>query len=88
LTVQGTLLPPPGAVVVVDHAGQRGSAYTVVASEQTADQTVLKVAEDPGFTWDAATATAQFACRPGTTHVGPHTVSWRPIASGRLGGGQ
>ena len=80
LAAEGEFLPPAGAVVLLDHARQRVSAYTVTQSRRTAANSQLMVSEDPGFDWDAAGQTATFRTVPGTTFTGPHVLRMTPIA--------
>lgn len=80
LTVAGDLLPPDGTVVLLDHAGQRTSAFTVLQSERVAEGLRLTVAEDPGFTWDAAAQRAEFVCQPHQSFTGPHRVRSAPVS--------
>lgn len=80
LTVAGELLPPTGAVVLLDHAGQRTSAFTVVHSERVPEGSRLTVAEDPGFAWDAAAQQAEFICQPRETFTGPHLLRATPVS--------
>ncbi|MBM3475341.1 MAG: heparinase [Armatimonadetes bacterium] len=80
LTVQGELLPPAGTIVLLDHAGQRVSPFTVTAAERVGDNSRLTVAERVALSWDAATQTSTFICQPRTSYQGPHVVRFAPVA--------
>ncbi|MBM3499594.1 MAG: heparinase, partial [Armatimonadetes bacterium] len=80
LIVRGDLRPPAGTVVLLDQGGQRVSPFTVVSAERVGDDTRLRVSESVPLTWDAASQTSEFVCRPGTRHSGPHVVRFMPVA--------
>ncbi len=80
LTVAGELLAPDGTVVLLDHAGQRTSAFMVLQSERVPEGLRLTVAEDPGFTWNAAAQQAEFICQPHQSFTGPHLVRSAPVS--------
>ncbi|MBI3922302.1 MAG: hypothetical protein HY318_12855, partial [Armatimonadetes bacterium] len=77
--VEGKFLPPKGTVVTVDHADKRVSPYTVTASSREGGNSRLVLAEDPGFTWDAATKTSRFVFLPTTSYTGEHVVRLKPV---------
>jgi hypothetical protein len=77
--VAGDLLPPAGAVVLLDQAGQRVSPFTVVKAERAGANSRLTVAEGVGLTYDAARQTSTFVCQPKTTHQGAHGVRVTPV---------
>lgn len=80
LLVEGKFLPPKETVVTVDHAGKRVSPYTVTSSSSEGQNSRLMLAEDPGFTWNAATRTSQFVFLPMTSYSGEHLVRLTPVA--------
>lgn len=79
LTVAGDLSVEPGGVVMLDHAGQRISPYTVVTCERVGAGTRVTVAEAPGIEWDATTSTSTFVFMPHTTYQGPHVLRSTPV---------
>jgi len=83
LIVEGELGVEPGDVITLDHAGERVSAYTVVAAQPDGANTRLTLAEGPGITWDAATSTSTFVFVPHTSHQGAHVVRTAPVAHAR-----
>lgn len=80
LLVAGQFLPPPGAVITVDHAGQRTSPYTVAASTAAGENSRLQLVDDPGFEYDAPARAGTFVFVPLETYEGPHTVRLMPVA--------
>ncbi len=79
LLVDGAFAPTEGSTILVDHAGERVSPYTVEAVAPVGDATRITTTQDPGFIWDPETATATFELLPGTTYVGPHGVRQMPV---------
>jgi hypothetical protein len=80
LLLEGRFLPPEGATVILDHAGQRTSAYQVAASAPEGENSRLILAGDPGFEFDAATRTSRFVFLPLTSYTGSHVVRMCPVA--------
>ncbi len=80
LVVEGELAAEAGDVIMLDHAGERVSPYTVVAAEPDGANTRLTLAEGPGVTWDAETSTSTFVFVPHTSHQGAHVVHTAPVA--------
>jgi len=80
LTVEGALAAAPGAVVMLDHAGERVSPYTVVTIEAVGGGTRITVVEDPGIEWDADAETSTFVFVPHTSHQGSHVVRTGSVA--------
>jgi hypothetical protein len=80
LLLDGRLLPPPGSVILVDHGGQRTSAYQVLSAGSEGSGSRLVLTADPGFEYDAETQTSRFVFLPLTTHSGRHVVRFCPVA--------
>ncbi len=80
MRVAGELSVAPGTVVMLDHAGERRSAFTVASAATEADSTLLTLTDDPGFTWDLVTSTSSFTFLPHATYTGQHTVSAPAVA--------
>jgi hypothetical protein len=83
LTVEGDLDAEAGEVILLDHAGERVSPYTVTAVEADGANTRVLVAEDPGIEWDPVASASGFIYVPHATHEGPHTVRRSPVAHSR-----
>ncbi len=79
LVVAGDLPASTGAVVMLDHAGERVSAYEVASTEATGGNTRITLTSDPGIEFDAAASASTFAFVPHTTHEGPHSVRVSPV---------
>ena len=79
LLLEGRFLPPRGAIIILDHAGQCTSAYQVASSTLEGDNSRLALAGDPGFEFDAAARTSRFIFLPLTSHTGRHVVHSRPV---------
>jgi len=79
LLLEGRFLPPEGATVVVDHAGQRTSGYRVASATPEGENSRLVLVGDPGFEFDAATGTSRFVFLPLTSYAGSHVVRMLPV---------
>jgi hypothetical protein len=80
ITVEGALSAEPGDIIMLDHAGERVSPYTVVSAEPDGESTRVQVAEEPGIGWDAEASASSFVFVPHTAHEGPHVVRTTPVA--------
>ncbi|MEN6403362.1 MAG: heparinase II/III family protein [Armatimonadia bacterium] len=79
LIVEG-IVPLPGTVITLDHAGKRTSAYTVKAVTRDGEKARVSLVGEAGFDYDAATQTSKFNYLPRESYTGPHTVSLCPLA--------
>ncbi len=80
MRVAGELSVPPGTVVMLDHAGERTSAFTVTSATAAAESTLLTLTDDPGFTWDADASASSFTFLPHATYTGQHTITAPAVA--------
>jgi len=78
--LEGRFLPSEGATIVLDHAGQRTSAYQVASSVAEGENSRLILIGDPGFEFDATTRTSRFVFLPLTSYTGNHAVRMYPVA--------
>jgi Zn ribbon nucleic-acid-binding protein len=80
LVVAGELLPPPDTFITVDHGGQYTSAFRVKEATRDGDNSIITLAEEPGFKWDPVTETSQFTYQPLSAFTGPHNVKVVPTS--------
>jgi hypothetical protein len=80
LLVAGQFLPPAGAVITVDHGGQRISPYTVASATIEGENSRIQLADDPGFAYDLEASSSTFVFVPLATYEGPHSVRLVPVA--------
>lgn len=78
------LVPTPGTVILVDHAGKRVSPYTVKSISAEGEGVRVALVEDPGFEYDAATQTSKFVFLPRESYSGEHVVRFVPLAQVRV----
>ncbi|MFW5867927.1 MAG: hypothetical protein ACOCX2_08940 [Armatimonadota bacterium] len=66
--------------MLLDHAGERVSPFTVAAAQADGANTLVTLEEDPGMTWDAGASASTFVYVPHDTYEGPHVLRLRPVA--------